>query len=460
MQISWFETRGGKWDRLRDGKKSCLPGAPGHFFVGLVLLVASAASLHAEPPDADPFPQTRSKKGLQVQMIDDALALGVEHAALNVDLTRLIDPSGSTSGPRHERDGTRYDFTKAAVEDLDVRVKQLSDKGVVVYLILLPYASGDPARDRLLLHPGYARGQKETGPIGMFNTTTPESTAWLAAVVEFLAARYSNGERGRVWGYIAGNEVNSHWFWANMGLAQTDEVVDAYERGVRTIHTAVRTASANARTYISLEHCWARRYSGGNARQCVAGRTFLDAFSALVRKNGDFDWHVAYHPYPEPLTECRFWLDTTHSVHRTNAPIVSFRNLEVLTSYLKQEELSWDGEPRRVILSEQGFHCSDRPDAEREQAAAFALAYKTVVKADGIDAFILHRHVDHANEGGLRLGLWTNQPGAISTPYRKRAMYDVFRAAGTADEDKQFEFALPILGAESWNEILERVAER
>lgn len=431
-----------------------------HLFVALLLFVVSGASLSADPPNADPFPKPPSKKGLQVQMIDDALALGVAHAALNVDITRLIDPSGNTSGPRHERDGKRYDFSQAAVEHLDVRVNELSDKGVVVYLILLPYASGDPARDALLLHPNYARGKQDTGPIGMFNTTTPESTDWLAAVVEFLAGRYSGGERGRVWGYIAGNEANAHWFWANMGLADKDEVVDAYERGVRTIHTAVRTASANARTYLSLEHCWARRYSGGSARQCIAGRTFLDAFSALVRKNGDFDWHVAYHPYPEPLTECRFWLDTTLSVHRTNSPIVSFRNLEVLTGYLRQEELLWEGQPRRVILSEQGFHCSDRPDAEGEQAAAFALAYKVVAKADGIDAFILHRHVDHANEGGLRLGLWTNQPGAISTPDRKRAMYDVFRAAGTAEEDKQFEFALPILGAASWNEILERMDER
>jgi len=346
------------------------------------------------------------------------------------------------------------------VEHLDEQVKQLSDNGVVVYLILLPYASGDPDRDAIMLHPNYARGKKNTGPIAMFNTTTREATAWLAATVEFLAARYSGAtEHGRVWGYIAGNEANSHWFWANMGLASAEEVVEAYERGVRTIHSAVRTASANARTYISLEHSWARRYAGGNSRQCIAGRTFLDSFAALARENGDFDWHVAYHPYPEPLTECRFWLDTTHSVHRTNSPVVSFRNLQVLTQYLRQDELLWEGRRRRVILSEQGFHCSDRPDAEREQAAAFALAYKAVSLFDGIDAFILHRHVDHADEGGLRLGLWTNKAGAICSPDHKRLLYDVFRAAGTAEEDKQFEFALPILKGKNWMEVLQQLAE-
>jgi hypothetical protein len=430
-------------------------------FIGAVLAVTIGLSHAAEHANKDPFPQPKSKKGLQVQMIDDALSLGIEHAALNVDITRLIDPSGETGGPHHKRGEQRYAFSKPSVEHLDERVKQLSDKGVVVYLILLPYFSGDPARDSLLLHPNYARGKKNTGPIGMFNTTTPEATAWLAATVEFLAARYSGaGEHGRVWGYIAGNEANSHWFWANMGPASVEEVVAEYERGVRTIHTAVRTASANARTYISLDHCWARRYAGGNSRQCIAGRTFLDAFAALARKNGDFDWHVAYHPYPEPLTECRFWLDTKHSVHQTNSPIVSFRNLEVLTGYLSQEELLWEGRPRRIILSEQGFHCSDRPEAEREQAAAFALAYKVVAQLDGIDAFILHRHVDHSDEGGLRLGLWTNKPGAISTPDRKRMMYDVFRAAGTAEEDRQFEFALPILGGKSWEEVVRQMAEQ
>jgi hypothetical protein len=121
---------------------------------------------------------------------------------------------------------------------------------------------------------------------------------------------------------------------------------------------------------------------------------------------------------------------------------------------MAMEELRWNGQTRRIILSEQGFHCSDRPEAEREQAAAFALAYKTVSQQDGIDAFILHRHVDHAGEGGLRLGLWTNQAGTISTPDRQRLIYDVFRAAGTEEEEKQFEFSLPVFGASSWQEVL------
>lgn len=48
--------------------------------------------------------------------------------------------------------------------------------------------------------------------------------------------------------------------------------------------------------------------------------------------------------------------------------------------------------------------------------------------------------------------------GTTSTRDPKRLTYDVFRAAGTAQEDRQFELAPPVLGAASWEEILQRMA--
>ncbi|MEW4454651.1 DUF5722 domain-containing protein [Bremerella sp. JC817] len=410
----------------------------------------------AEQPNADPFPVTPNKKGLQVQMIEDAVALGVQHAALNVDLTRLIDPTGKEGGPTWEVNGHRFAFSPGQVAGIDARVKPLSDRNIVVTLILLTYVSGDADRDRLMLHPDYASGDPTTGPIGMFQMTTDEGKEALQACIEFLANRYSSDSgHGRVWGYICGNEVNSHWFWANMGPAEPEAVIDQYEKAVRIIHQAVRKFSEHARVYISMDHCWNLRYAAGSPQQCMAGREFLDRFAAAARQQGDYDWHVAYHPYPEPLPNPRFWLDTRHSLHHAETPVITFRNLQVLTDYLQREPLQWEGQPRRVILSEQGFHCDlSRPDGELEQAAAYALAYKKVDRLSGIDAFMLHRHTDHAEEGGLNLGLWTNKPGHICTPDLKRKMYEVFQAAGTAGEDEAFQFALPVIGAENWEEAL------
>jgi hypothetical protein len=69
---------------------------------------------------------------------------------------------------------------------------------------------------------------------------------------------------------------------------------------------------------------------------------------------------------------------------------------------------------------------------------------------DGIDSFILHRHVDHRDEGGLSLGLWTRRPDSVATPGRKKRIYEVFRLADTPQWKKAFEFALPVIGVREW----------
>ena len=101
-----------------------------------------------------------------------------------------------------------------------------------------------------------------------------------------------------------------------------------------------------------------------------------------------------------------------------------------------------------MILSEQGFHCRADTDGERDQAAAFALAWSLVVRTPGIDAFILHRHVDHAHEGGLALGLWTRKADSVCTPERRRRIAEVFAACDTTAWPACAAFALPLLGVD------------
>ena len=49
-------------------------------------------------PVLEPYPRTTSKKGLQVEMVDDAIALGVQHAALNLDLLTKAPRALGTGG--------------------------------------------------------------------------------------------------------------------------------------------------------------------------------------------------------------------------------------------------------------------------------------------------------------------------------------------------------------------------
>jgi hypothetical protein len=423
-----------------------------HLGLGLLLMFLAGLALRAAPNPA-PFPSPASKKGLQVQIANDALALGIKHAGLNFNLAQLVDPRGDTNNPAWHFAGRTYRFQRGYLEQLDREIKTLSDHGVVVSLILLNYEGSDPELRRLLLHPGYDK----TCPnhLSAFNTVTPEGRAWFSASLEFLADRWSRPDQkfGRVWNWIVGNEVNSHWFWANMGPVTMEEFADDYLRTVRLTHAAIRKASANARVYLSLEHHWNLRYPGGTATQAFPARPFLDYFNLRAKTDGDFDWHVAFHPYPENLFEPRTWNDKSARPDWNTTPRITFKNLDQLNTYLAQPELLHDYRPRHVILSEQGFHTPKGADGEKIQAAAYCYAWKQVERLPGIDSFILHRHVDHAHEGGLLLGLWTHKPGTIADPDRKKLSYEIFRLADTPEWEPAFRFALPIIGLTNWTEL-------
>lgn len=408
---------------------------------------------------ADGFPTAPSKKGLQVQMVEDALALGVKHAAININLTGLVDLQGNPDNPHWTSGGQTFHFQKGYLESLDRQIKPLSDKGVAIYLIVLSYASSRPEVNRLILHPGYATNAPNR--LGAFNTVTPEGRRWYTACMEFLANRWSGPSQnhGRVAGYIIGNEVNSHWWWCNMGRTSMEAFADYYEDTVRLFHQAIRRQAAWPRVYLSLEHHWNIRYGAGDDQQAFAGRPFLGYFAQLVRKRGDFDWHLAFHPYPENLFEPRFWLDKT-ATPKPDTPRITFKNLQVLTAFLQQPSLLYRGKPRRIILSEQGFHTPKSPDGEGIQAAAYCYAYKIVEHLDGIDAFILHRHVDHAHEGGLLLGLWSHRPGTVAEPFQKKRIYECFRLADTPQWREAFDFALPLIGLKTWEDIGDAFAQK
>ena len=412
------------------------------------------------PANPDPFPVVASKKGLQVQMIDDALALGVKHAALNVNLSQLIALTNGPDTIAWTVDGAQCFLRPGVVRGLDQQVKGLSDVGVVISFILLSYEPPDPGIKRIILHPSY--NSECPNHLGAFNTVTPEGVRHLRACFSFLAERYTRPgyPHGRAANFIVGNEVNSHWFWYNMGRATMKEVADDYLKAMRLCHEAIRKFSTTARVYVSMEHHWNIRYPGGDARQTFAGRPFLDYLAQRAREQGDFDWHVAFHPYPENLFECRSWKDKS-ATFSNDTPRITFKNLEMLPRYLQASELLYNGKPRRIVLSEQGFHTPDGPEGETRQAAAYAYAWFRANSIPEVDSFILHRHVDHAHEGGLKLGLWRRNEASSSAsePSTQKQIYKVFLQADTGDWRKAFDFALPVIGIRRWEELLPASAQ-
>ena len=373
-------------------------------------------------------------------MVDDALALGIHHAGINVNLTALFDAkSKSETGD--------FVFNQNYLASLDRQIKPLSDKGVLVYLIIIAYPSKNPAIDAVVLHPGHRKDYKFS--VGAVNTTS----GFLDAVISMLAERWSGAhpENGRVWGWIIGNEVNSHFLWNNMGPVPLETAASEYEKAFRIMHTAIRKHSQNARTYLSSDHHWSSSMHNVSPQEATPGRDFLDTFAHLVRERGDFDWNVAWHPYPEDLGNPRAWADKTVT-HDDNTNKVTFKNLDVLPKHLERPELLFNGRPRRIILSEQGFHTLLTPDGEQLQAAAYAYAWEKIQTLPTVDAFIYHRHVDHAHEGGLRLGLWRNAPNSVADPHSKKLIYELFQKAGTPTWRATADALLPVTGLHAWDQ--------
>lgn len=380
------------------------------------------------------LPKNRGIKGLQVQMLDDALDLGIHHAALNLNLSQLVRIPAKEGDDTLTVGGKTIGFRHEVFEGMPI--KTYTDKGIRVYLILLAYRSGNAELDTLLLHPKMLKDAPNR--LGAFNTTTNDGILVYEWILSQLARRqaHPDAKYGRVAGWIVGNEVNAHHEWYNRGPAPEDEVVGDYHRALRLAHGVLERSGGPGRIYASLEHHWTMR-PGPDPKRSLPGKDFLLKLLTLSKLHGDFSWHLAYHPYPENLFEPRSWLDK-QALPTPNSPKFTFKNLDQLAAWMNRPEVLFHGKPRRIILSEQGFHSPPGPNGQKHQAQGYVFAFEQTKAIPQIDAFILHRHVDHAIEGGLNLGLWTNQPGQICSPHQKKLLWQVFHDAETKAQDSTF----------------------
>ena len=416
-----------------------------------LLFLALGGVLLAEP-DRTPYPTTPSAKGLQVQMVPDALELGIHHANLNIRLNALLAPEKEAKPGQltASADGFTFAINQNYVGSLDRQIKPMSDKGVVVSLIVTTSRSPDERIRKLTVHP---KADPSKGITMASDTVTPEGRACYKALTEFIARRWSSADakHGRVWGWIVSNEVNAHNEWHQMGPATAEEVAIQYEDQVRLAWESLRRHSSNARVYISMTHSWTAKGHKDPLQACP-GRTLLELFAQRARERGDFDWNLAFHPYPSNLRDPRTWLDKV--TFDDNTPKVTFKNLEVLTKKLAATEMLYAGKARRLSFTEQGFDLPRRPEGLAEQTAAYAYAWEKVVRlGDSVDAFHYHRHVDHSLENGLRFGLWSNKPGTIAEPDQKRPIWHLLKAANTPEWKAAAEPYLKTCGLKSWDEL-------
>lgn len=387
------------------------------------------------------YPVVETKKGLQINpaMIDDAIELGVRHCALNVSMGELMCLPSAGQITFHY-DGSDYCFSKQAVEQCDQRIRKMSEAGILVTLILLCTQSWplEPPDKMIapLLHPDYVNDQKNGGGwISGFNVMSDLGVRYYAAFIAFLIQRYTNPTQaqGRALGLIISNEVNSHWIWCNSGEKRLAEIAEEYATCLRLACQVAAQIYPSTRIYASMDHFWTGSYAPQQPERYVGARSFLKQMNHYGKRTGDFPWNLAFHPYPENLKEPDFWNDQT-ATHQEDTIRVTFNNLEILRDFLYLPENCYNGQPRHIILSEQGFNSKWTVESEVLQAYAYGLAYKKVMQIPEIDSFIYHSHCDNKGEGGdLNLGLWRRK--RIGTGFdAPKPIYYVFKTIDQMDE--------------------------
>ena len=386
--------------------------------------------------------------------VEDGKALGFGQSNQNINIGGLIDWQSMEPKLSFEFEGRKIGLRPSAVAALDRDLQALHAAKMRVTGILGNYVPKTMSRRSPLVHPLTDPATVPEGPAA-FNTATEEGVFFYRAILHWLVDRYTreDAQFGQIAGLVIGNEVQNHWGWYHLGAVEPEVLLREYSVALRIADLATRSVHADFPIYISLDHHWTLTATTDRTHD-FTGVEVLEGVNERARREGDFPWNLAHHPYPENLRQPGFWNDRSAPL-RFDAPRITFHNLEVLPAFLRQPHFLFEGKPRRIVLTEQGFDCPPGPDGELVQAAAFALAWKKVQALPGIESFLYHRHVDHPKENGLLFGIRAHDGSAnVNGVGRARKLWDVVQKAGTPGEEAAFAFALPIVGRKDWSDVV------
>ena len=396
------------------------------------------------------FGNTTSKKGLLVDPeklqsteLDD---LGVRHAAYNIPLSRILGQTTNEHYPTvyYTYNGRNYAFNGQIIAEYDYIFTSLTNRGITTTALILNDHSAHPE----LIHPKARSGGH--APYFAFNAADEEGVECIAAVASFLASRYSGTGHGKVVNWVIGNEINARSEWNHIEHMDTASYVDEYARAFRVFYNAILSINSSARVYISLDQQWGKSLYSKNG---YGSKEILDEFNRNLKAEGNIDWALAQHPYNYPLTSAKAWSSSgkagSYVQEGENTPVITIKNLHVLTDYLQKPEMrTEDGEVRHLILSEMGYTSSQ---GQELQAASFVYAYKVIEANQYVDSMLFSRETDAPSEvaQGLALGICTLGGG-------RKSIYEAYKYVDTPESAKYTDFALQVIGISNWNEVIRK----
>ena len=371
----------------------------------------------------------------------------------------------------HVYNGRTYYFRRDAVESYDQQMLNGYRKGFRMTCAIINsdfgYGyTGDEEMMKSLRHPHQDRSFKEAY-MSAFNVVTDDGVSAFCACIDFIGQRYTRPDRkyGLAVGMILNNEVTSQYYWANAGEMTCHDFTREYTTVMRLTWQIMSQYYKAFRVYVSMDHFWTGTFDSRFPLRFYSGRNTLEEINGWAKREGDFDWNVVHHPYPENLRYPDFWndrsVDFNFSTYR-----ITFKNIEMLPAYLSQPHLLYRGRPRRIVLNEQGFN--SRGDelkdlSEQQAAAAYVLAYMKIRKLPTIDYFTVHAYVDNPYEFGLNLGVYRFDPDSPDHTGEKKPIYYAICDMDTDRESARVAWARDFIGHTIFDYLLDppiRYADR
>ncbi len=371
----------------------------------------------------------------------DMQELGIASVTLNIILSDLFFMEPGPELEPFEYAGRIWHVNKIRLAEYDRQMRLAAENGwMVSAIILIPPGRYAPEGSwhRRVSHPEADPG----AAFAMPNFTTREGAEAFAAGMFFLTERYSreDGAPGRVHHWIMHNEINSGFYWTSAGGKDIATYLNLYQKSLRTAQSLARCYDPHAKALISLEHCW----TAVSDPRAYPAKGLLELLVRFSRREGDFEWGIAFHPYPQDIANPRTWEDS-QALPDADTPLLTYRNLEVLDAWVHRPEVTFQGRPREIQLTEQGLNSPDYSEKSLlDQAAGMAYAWKKLQGLSAVTAFQYHLWADAREEGGLKLGLrkYGDDP---DDPHGKKPIWHLFKALATPDEDAACEFAQPII---------------
>ncbi len=371
--------------------------------------------------------------------------LGIRHATINLVLSPMISETPRPGFTPFMVDGREWFANDPFLKGLETTVRHLNAKEVLVSgILLVPNHAGKP-----MTHP-------EAEPRGIYSMpdlTDAEGSAHYRAVIHLLAERFTRPDC-RIINWILHNEIDQAGVWTNMGDQPLARYLESYLRSMRIVHQTMRLRDPHARTFISLTHHWTKPSIGSGA---YTVRPLLDLFAEMASAGGDFEWGVAYHPYPQDLRNPDTWNDKDVT-DDFETPYITPKNLGVLPAYLAQPRFLYLGKtPRAILFSEQGFNTPTLSgEDQRRQVAGLIYTFRKLPSLPTVEAWHLHRYQDMPDgEGGLRLGI-------LDEHGTRKLGWHAYAAIGTEREGEFAKIADEVMAAprESPDRVVKMLKER